>query len=241
MIHFGIVWGSRMRGVLLLFAVAGLLSATPPASAAVITVLPTRERVVALTFDACEAGVPAHLDHGIADYLVSRRIRFTVFMGGKFARDNAGDARWLAAQPFVEIENHSFSHNNHMDRMRLDRVRDEVLRGGDEIARVTGRHTTLFRFPAGNTSAASLATVEGLGYHVVHWRWPVGDPDPHISAVAMEREIAAMTRPGEILVMHINGRGVHTAEALPTIVRELAAQGYRFVTVGEILNRPHAA
>ncbi len=209
--------------------------------APVVTALPTHERVVALTFDACEAGVPAHLDHGIADYLVAQRIPFTVFMGGKFARDNVADAQWLAAQPFVEIENHSYSHNNHMDRMAPAAVQREVTMAADEIARVTGRRTSLFRFPAGVYSRASLAAVEGLGYQVVHWRWPVGDPDRHVSAAAIERAVASETKPGDILIMHINGRGVHTAEALPTVVRELKAQGYRFVTVGEMLKRGHDA
>jgi peptidoglycan/xylan/chitin deacetylase (PgdA/CDA1 family) len=219
---------------------AGLLAAATNAVASVITVLPTQNRVVALTFDACEAGQPAHLDHDVADYLVSHRIPFTVFMGGKFARDNQADARWLAAQPFVEIENHSFSHNNHMDRLPPSTIRLEVTRAGDEIARVTGRPTTLFRFPAGNYSAAALAAVERLGYRVVHWRWAVGDPDPRTSAAAIERRVAQRTRPGDILIMHINGRGIHTAEALPHLVEGLSKQGYRFVTVGEALKHsPH--
>lgn len=208
-----------------------------PGAASVVTTLPTHDRVVALTFDACEATAPAHLDHAIADYLVAHRIPFTVFMGGKFARDNTSDAQWLAAQPFVEIENHSFAHNDHMDRMAPAAVQADVLRAQDEIARVTGRHTTLFRFPAGNYSASSLAAVEALGYRVVHWRWPVGDPDPHVSAAGIERAVGQSTRPGDILIMHINGRGVHTAAALPTVVAELTAQGFRFVTVGDVLAR----
>ena len=221
--------------IALVFAVA--LATSPPP---VVTRLPTNEPVIALTFDACEARAPAHLDHAIADYLVGHRIPFTVFMGGKFARDNARDARWLAAQPFVEIENHSWSHNNHMDRLAPAQVRQEVLRAADEIGAVTGRHTTLFRFPAGNYSRSALSTVDGLGYRVVHWRWPVGDPDPHLSSTAMLREVAARAGPGDILVMHINGRGVHTAEALPAIVRLLARRGYRFVTVNEVLRKTPA-
>jgi peptidoglycan/xylan/chitin deacetylase (PgdA/CDA1 family) len=156
-------------------------------------------------------------------------------MGGKFARDNARDAKWLAAQPFVEIENHAFSHNNHMDRLSATAVQHDVQRAEAEIERVTGRHATLFRFPAGNFSADSLRAVESLGYRVVHWRWAMGDPDPHVSAGAMVRRAADMTRPGDILIMHINGRGVHTAEALPRIVQALQASGYRFATVGAVL------
>jgi hypothetical protein len=50
-------------------------------------------------------------------------------------------------------------------------------------------------------------------------------------------------RPGSIVVMHANGRGTHTAEALRTIVPRLRAAGYRFVTVDRLLaaGKPVAA
>jgi hypothetical protein len=35
--------------------------------------------------------------------------------------------------------------------------------------------------------------------------------------------------------MHMNTRGWHTAEALPAIIAELSKQGFRFVTVTELL------
>jgi hypothetical protein len=34
----------------------------------------------------------------------------------------------------------------------------------------------------------------------------------------------------------MNGRGRHTAEALPAVIRQLGKAGYRFVTVGELLD-----
>jgi peptidoglycan/xylan/chitin deacetylase (PgdA/CDA1 family) len=36
--------------------------------------------------------------------------------------------------------------------------------------------------------------------------------------------------------MHANGRGWHTAEALPQIISTLEAQGYTFVTISDLLN-----
>lgn len=226
--------GKRAAGMAVATALAWAI-ASSGAMAQVITSLPAAGRTVALTFDACEANSPAHLDHGIADYLVQNHVPFTVFMAGKFVRSNPDASRWLASFSFVDIENHSYSHNDHMDRMTPAQVRAEVISAQDEIETVTGRRTTFFRFPAGNYSAAGLAAVEGLGYRVVHWRWPVGDPDPHVTAPKIENAVADMTRPGDILIMHINGRGVHTAEALPSVVAELKAKGYHFVTIAQAL------
>ena len=44
--------------------------------------------------------------------------------------------------------------------------------------------------------------------------------------------------PGDILIFHINGRGFHTAEALPQIIDRLQADGYRFVLVSEYIGQP---
>ena len=42
-------------------------------------------------------------------------------------------------------------------------------------------------------------------------------------------------RPGSIIIAHANGRGYHTAEALPRAIAGLKAKGYEFVTVSELL------
>jgi peptidoglycan-N-acetylglucosamine deacetylase len=197
--------------------------------AGIVTHLAVSGRSVALTFDACEAGRPAHLDHGITDYLVEHRIPFTVFMGGRFARDNAADVRTLAAQPFVSIQNHTWSHPTDLRLLADDVVRGEVTRAADEIRAVTGRRTNLFRFPGGHADDRTVALVESLGYRVVHWRWPEGDPTRSIDADMLVAQTMARTRPGDILIFHVNGRGWHTAEALPRIVEGLTARGYAFV------------
>jgi len=36
--------------------------------------------------------------------------------------------------------------------------------------------------------------------------------------------------------MHMNGRGWNTAQALPGIIDELRQKGFRFVTVGDMLD-----
>ena len=43
--------------------------------------------------------------------------------------------------------------------------------------------------------------------------------------------------PGSIIVMHANGRGWHTAEALPLLIEDLRKRGFQFSTVGELLAR----
>jgi peptidoglycan/xylan/chitin deacetylase (PgdA/CDA1 family) len=206
-----------------------------PARGAVILRLPTQERVVALTFDACEQHRAMTLDTGISDYLVAHRIAFTLFLSGRFVQDNEAAVRALGRLDFVELENHSWDHPNRMPRLGDDAVKDEILKADDEIARVTGRRTRFFRFPAITYDARTLGIAQGLGFGVVHYRWEVGDPDPHETAGRIVRETLEGTRPGDILIFHINGRGWHTAEALPRMIEGLRAAGYRFVLLRDYL------
>jgi peptidoglycan/xylan/chitin deacetylase (PgdA/CDA1 family) len=197
--------------------------------------------VLALTFDACEGPTRATLDQPIVDYLEQEKIPFTVFMGGRFARDNAKAVRALGAYRDVEIENHSFSHPQDMRALDDERIRSEVSRAQAQILTSTGRTTRLFRFPAGKADERTVAVVEAMGYRVVHWRFPSGDPDPALSAEAILKDTLARVRPGDILIFHINGRGVHTAEILPLLVAELRRRGYRFTRLDDALGLPAAS
>jgi len=227
-----------LLGTVLVAGLAHAQAAEPPATPpGVITRLATRERVVALTFDACQAGERMQLDRGITDFLVARRIPFTIFMGGRFARDNAADVRALAREDFVSIQNHSWSHPRDMRLVDDDRVRSEVRRAEAMIVEVTGHRPTLFRFPGGNADERTVGLVRSLGYEFVHWRWAEGDPAPSVDADRLVAQTLERTRPGDILIFHINGRGWHTAEALPRIVDGLVARGYRFVKVVDALPR----
>jgi peptidoglycan-N-acetylglucosamine deacetylase len=217
-----------------------LLLAATSARAELLTRIPTNDRVVALTFDACEAGEPMSFDRGVLDYLVTRRIPFTVFASGKFVESNFADVQALAPLDFLEFENHSWNHPNTMDRFDADAVVDQVSRTHELIAAATGQAPQFFRFPAGNYNEAGLKAVEDLGYRVVHWRWATGDPDRRETANALFDRVVSNVEPGDILIFHINGRGVHTAEALPRIVEQLEADGYRFALISDYIGRPRA-
>ena len=209
---------------------AGAIASDAPV-AGIVTRLPRRDAVVALSFDACEAGKRMQLDHRITDLLIERGIPFTVFMGGRFARHNAADVRELARHESVSIQNHSLSHPRDMRVLDDDGVRAEVLDAQRAIAEITGRQPTLFRFPGGHADDRTVGIVRGLGLTVVHWRWAEGDPAAEVTADQLVTQTLERTRPGDILIFHVNGRGRHTAEALPRILDGLAARGFRFVTV----------
>ena len=218
-----------------IFNVLAILLALP-ARAEIVTHLPTKEKLVALTFDACENKTPAFLDRGIADYLVGAKIPFTIFVSGRFARHNQDALKQLAALDFVELENHSLDHDNHMERMSDEEIRHQIAGNDALLAGITGRHTHYFRFPAGNHDERGVAIAESLGFKVVHWSFASGDPAREVTVQRLEDWVLSQTRPGSILIFHINGRGWSTAAALPHIVEELQRRGYRFTSLQQALS-----
>jgi peptidoglycan/xylan/chitin deacetylase (PgdA/CDA1 family) len=208
---------------------------TTGAKAEIITKLPTQEKVVALTFDACETRTPSFFDEKILHYLLEQQIPFTLFVSGKFASRNRDELSKLPQLDFVEIENHSLTHPQHLERLNPDGVKKEVLDNERLLLEITQKKTRFFRFPAGNYDPKTLALVESLGYRVVHWSFASGDPDNKLAAGKLTSWVLAKTRPGSILIFHINGRGYQTGTALPAIVKTLQGRGYRFVKLEELL------
>jgi hypothetical protein len=56
----------------------------------------------------------------------------------------------------------------------------------------------------------------------------------------MVATVLATAKAGSIVIFHINGRGPHTKEALPDIIRGLREKGLGFVNVSDLLQRPDA-
>ncbi len=97
------------------------------------------------------------------------------------------------------------------------------------------KNISLFRFPFGSCNAEGLAAAASAGLLAIQWDVSTGDPAPSQSARAIADVMVRNVKPGSIVLMHGNGRGHHTAEALPLAIPKLKGAGYQFVTVSELL------
>lgn len=190
---------------------------------------------VALTFDACQtADVEAGYDAEIIHVLTETHTAATLFLGGLWMQSHPDETRLLATIPYFELGNHSWSHVD-FAVISAAEMSAEITRTQQIMYELVGRQPTLFRLPFGTYRDESLEIIAGHGLRTIQWDVVTGDPDPNILAEDIVRVVTNKAQNGSIVIMHMNTRGWHTAEALPDIIRELTKRGFQFVTVSQLL------
>jgi peptidoglycan/xylan/chitin deacetylase (PgdA/CDA1 family) len=197
-------------------------------------------KVVALTFDACSTARPSQYDPRITAILVDMKVPATLFVGGKWMEEHPAETRYLASIPQFELGNHTFLHP-HMTKVTDERARDELKWTQEMMFTLTGRSATLFRAPYGEVDGRVAKLAAEAGMITIQYDLPSGDPDKHATKDKLVEYVTSVAKNGSIVVMHINGHGVHTAEALPRIIKRLRKRGFELVTVSEMLRRQAAA
>jgi len=230
-----------------------LTSAAVPTGAVRRVNLSDGRKLVALTFDLCEQpGEIAGYDGALIDFLRREKIKATFFAGGKWMRSHEERTRQLMSDPLFELGNHAEAHRNlrlldgsklhdevagpqrAYEAIRARHVASQCVIGHEAAMQSIPAHLKLFRFPYGACNARALEEVSAQGLRAVQWDISTADSTPEQSAAAIARSIAN-ARPGSIILSHANGRGWHTAAALPQAIEKLRLRGFEFVTVSELL------
>ena len=210
------------------------LAAVPPQ---VIKHGPRRKKRIALTFDACSTQGSSRFDEHVIRVLIDMKVPATLFLGGNWMEEHPDETMELARYPQFELANHTYLHP-HLTRVDDDRVREEITRTQDILYTLTGRTARLFRAPYGELDGRVAKLVGEQGLISVQYDLASGDPDPRISARRLVEYVSDQSRNGSIVVLHMNGRGWKTAEALPRIIIRLKKKGFKLMTVSDMLALP---
>lgn len=190
---------------------------------------------VALTFDMCQKPeLPSWFDADIVEALLEADAPASFFLGGDWMRTHPEETKLLAQYAQFELGNHSWSHPDMIDLEEIDMHR-EIVKTQNILYSLTGRHARLFRPPAGLYNTMLLSVVAYHGLYTIHWDADTADPVPDNDAENINRLVRERVQNGSIILMHGNGRGWHTAEALPEMIRYLRDCGYTLVTVSQMI------
>src|SRR6266704_4460482 len=186
------------------------------------------EPYIALTFDD---GPSAKLTPKLLDLLAAHHIKATFFLIGQNVAQKP-DIVAREVREGHEIANHSWSHPN-LDKMSDDGVRDQLHKTEDAIRSASGNRLTLLRPPYGSITARQKKWInQEFGYKIVLWDVDPFDwrrPGPSVVC----NRIIKMARAGSIILAHDIHPG--TIEAMPCVLNQLEAKGFKFVTVSELI------
>lgn len=191
----------------------------------------TDEKIVALTFDD---GPHRKYTTQILDILAKYNARATFFIVGQNAQKNPEVISRMYNEGH-ELANHTFTHPL---RTNVPNLLKEIKQTDETIQKITGFTPTLFRPVEGQYSDAMIEAISKEGYKVVMWSWHLDTLDwksPGTNRIV--NTVLKGVKEGNIVLFHDGGGNrKQTVEAMESILAELEKQGYRFVTVSELLD-----
>lgn len=186
------------------------------------------EKVVALSFD--DGPRPDHTRQ-VLSTLKDEGIQATFFVLGTQARQYPEIVREIHDAGH-EIGTHSWSHKR-LSKVSAATMHEEINRPIALVEELIGERPQLFRPPYGATNAATRAYCKEEGQVIVNWCVDPEDWKKNANTESMLGFVKKQVQPGSIILIHdIYAR---SATAVGPIVDYLKAEGYRFVTVGELL------
>jgi peptidoglycan/xylan/chitin deacetylase (PgdA/CDA1 family) len=210
----------------------------------VVRRLPTKDRVVALTLDACGGRTGSGYDRELIDTLRRESVPATLFINARWIEANRRKFRQLAADSLFEIANHGTAHRPLSVTGRsvygiagtggVAEVIDEVAVNQRLITQLTGTKPTFFRSGTAYYDDVAVRVVNRLGLQVINFN-VLGDAGATYSAVQVADAMLGST-PGSIILAHMNRADGGTAEGIVTALPKLRKQGFRFVHLSEYLH-----
>ncbi|MGQ0832398.1 MAG: polysaccharide deacetylase family protein [Microthrixaceae bacterium] len=212
-------------------------------AAQVVWSVATDEHAVALTFDD---GPHPRLTPRVLDVLADHDVRATFFLIGTAALRHPALVRRLLDDGH-EVGNHSWSHAS-IALLDGDEAREEVLRGSDSLARLTGQRPEWFRPPRGMLTGSILRATADLEQDVALWSVRTPPGSNRSSPRDVTEHLLGALRPGSIYCLHDGTSGrEHEAElerrretelaALPDFLARATEQRYSFRTLTDLSTR----
>ncbi|MEG6617037.1 polysaccharide deacetylase family protein [Peptococcaceae bacterium 1198_IL3148] len=190
----------------------------------------TDEKVVALTFDWSYGTAVAE---PILDILKERNIRCTFFMSGPAALKYPEIPKRVAAEGH-EVASHGHEHVD-LDKLSKEQIKENILNAHKNIKKATGQEAQLIRCPNGAWRGAVLEAANEVNYTVIQWDTDSLDWFKDRTADQIAQRVLKGVHPGDIILMHASDVCDRTPEALPVILDGLKEQGYKLVTVSQLL------
>ncbi len=189
----------------------------------------TDEKKVAISFD-CAWGVD-YTDR-LLEIMDSEDVKCTFFMV-EFWAEKYPEYVSKINEFGHEIGTHSATHP-YMSRLDKTAILKELESSTRVIEQITNKKVEVFRAPYGDYNDLLIDTAMEMGLYTI--QWDVDSLDwKNLSASEIKNRVVSRVKNGSIVLFH--NQGLHTAKALPMIIKELKSQGYKFEKIGDMIYR----
>lgn len=195
---------------------------------------PTDEKKIALTFDD---GPDSVYTPQILDILKKENIKATFFLIGNRAELFTDVVRRIEKEGHV-IGNHTMNHPN-IIKLNEAQTQQEIKEGEEALYNIINYRTALFRSPYGSLTPEKVKEVEKLDYKIIAWN--VDSLDwKSLTAEQVKYNILENVKAGSIVLQHSSGSEEEdltgSVAALEEVITILKDEGYKFVTIPELLD-----
>ena len=204
----------------------------------------TKEKIMALTFDACGGPKGSKYDKELIDFLTEKKIPATLFINARWIDANPAIFAELAANPLFEIENHGLYHKPCVVTGKefygvkgtkdAGEVVDEVVLSAQKIEALTGKKVLFYRPGTAVFDDVALEIVNELGYEAAGFNLFTYDFDQSSTAKKIADCLIKGTKPGAIILMHMNFPERNTLEGLKIALPVIISKGYHFVQLKDV-------
>lgn len=203
--------------------------------------LKTREKVIALTLDACGSRGGKGYDDALIRYLEQHRIPATLFINARWIDANPDTFKKLSANPLFEIANHGLLHRPASVSGRavygisgtgtIAELVTEIEGNARKIFALTGKRPRCYRSGTAYYDEVAVKISRRLGQEVIGFSI-LGDAGATYNREQVRTALLKAT-PGDIALLHMNHPEGETAEGVFDALPELQRRGFRFVALSE--------
>ncbi len=188
------------------------------------TVHVTSDKIkIALTFD----DGPVENTNRLLDCFEKYNVKATFFVLGSKAEKNSDTIKRMDALG-MEVANHTYNHTS-LRFYNYQEFTAEIERAGDLLEKLTGKRTTILRFPGGALNYRQ-DVIARIPYSIINWTINTEDWKANSKQVIIDR--IRNSKDGAILFLHDSP--VLTAEALEECLPQLLGENYEFLTISEL-------
>lgn len=192
------------------------------------------EKIIALTFDD---GPDEVFTPQVLDILKKNDVKATFFLVGENLKQN----KEIVKRQFEEgheIGNHTYTHIN-VAKSGYDKVYEEITKTQEEIKEIIGVEPKLFRPPYRAMSRHMCDIVKNKNMNIILWSNldPRDWSNPGVYSIV--NTIESKVGNGNIILLHdynnLRNSKSQTIQALESVIPYLKEQGYKFVTISELI------